>query len=36
MDPEASPKDVVERFMPAIQAAKAHGSLAIMQITHAG
>lgn len=36
MDPEASPKNIVELFKPAIKAAKAHGSLAIMQITHAG
>ncbi|KAK9894772.1 FMN-linked oxidoreductase [Cystobasidium minutum MCA 4210] len=36
MDPETSPKDIVEQFKPSIQAAKAHGSLAIMQITHAG
>lgn len=36
MDPDASPKDIVDRFRPSIKAAKAHGSLAIMQITHAG
>jgi 2,4-dienoyl-CoA reductase-like NADH-dependent reductase (Old Yellow Enzyme family) len=29
-----SPKDIAEKFKPAIKAAKAHGSLAIIQITH--
>lgn len=36
MDRDASPADIVERFRPAIQKAKAHGSLAIIQVTHAG
>lgn len=36
MDRDASPRDIVERFRPAIRAAKAHGSLALIQLTHAG
>lgn len=36
MDRDQSPKDIVEKFRPVIKASKAHGSLAIMQITHAG
>jgi 2,4-dienoyl-CoA reductase-like NADH-dependent reductase (Old Yellow Enzyme family) len=36
LDRDQSPKDIVEKFARAIKAAKAHGSLAILQLTHAG
>ena len=36
LDPDESPPNIVQMFKPAITAAKAHGSLAIIQITHAG
>lgn len=36
LDPEHSPKDIAERFGKVVKASKAHGSLAIIQLTHAG
>jgi len=36
MDRDQSPKDIIEKFRPVIKASKAHGSLAIIQLTHAG
>lgn len=36
VDRDHSPKDIVEKLREPIAAAKAHGSLAVIQITHAG
>ena len=36
LDPDQSPHNIVELFKPAVTAAKKHGSLAVIQLTHAG
>lgn len=36
LDRDHSPKDIVDKFSKVIKVSKAHGSLAVIQLTHAG